>query len=275
MVNKQIHEMLVAIADEAYPNISHNKFFIVIENKILKSFHGDWSPPNNGKSSVIRVFNLYRGTNDIVKTSIHELAHNTEYSLYKKTGHSKRFYLIYKQLLETAIKLNIVTLSALDDIDSKHDLDMVIKHHGPLNASAEQSMAYKNNMCLIKVNKSFNIKDDLKNLGYSYNSLEKCWCIEIEKNALDEHMIALNKLTSDENIDVSGCSDLQIKAYGYLIVSGKTFDIKGELKDNGFLYNGFNHSNNVWVKKILIDQMDAEIRFLKEFQGIELSVKNI
>lgn len=272
MINKKVHDMLVEIAKQAFPEVKHIKFFLVIENREMKSIHGDWSYPKGGKISKIRIFNLSRGTNDIIKTSIHELAHNTEYSIHKKTGHSKEFYRIYKLLLETAIRINLITL---DDIKSIHDIDMLTKHHGKITAKAEEATSYKKDIAMVKIKNSYEIKDDLKTLGYSYNAIERCWAIEIDKNELNDHLCKINELTSADNIVVTDFSDLKIDTYGYLIVTGKSYGIKDDLKASGFIFNGFNIGSNAWVKKISMQKKDEEVMNLSKYKDISVFVKTM
>ena len=275
MVNKKIHEILTEIALKTYPDVKHVKFYLDIENKEMKSFHGDWSLPSNKGYATIRIFNLSRGTKDIIKTSIHELAHNTEFSIYKKTGHSKRFYEVYKKLLTTAIHMNLFSLNDMDDVDSKHDLDMLIKHHGPITLDESKVDAYKGDIAIVKIKKSFDIKDQLKELDYNYNALEKCWNIEIDKADLESHLVKIKALTPEANIIVTDYSDLKIDTYGYLIVTGSTFDIKDELKSSGFIFNGYNIGANAWVKKILMKDKQSEVNKLKKYSSIKISLKTI
>ncbi len=275
MLNKKIHEILTEIALKTYPDAKHVKFYLDIENKEMRSFHGDWTLPSNRGYATIRIFNLSRGTKDIIKTSIHELAHNTEYSIYKKTGHSKRFYEVYKNLLTTAIHMNLFSLNDMDDVDSKHDLDMLVKHHGPITLDESKVDAYKGDVAIVKIKNSFDIKDQLKELGYNYNSLEKCWNIEILKSELNSHLVKIKALTAESNIIVTDYSDLKIDTYGYLIVTGSTYDIKDNLKSSGFIFNGFNIGANAWVKKILMKDKESEINKLKKYSSIQIAIKTI
>lgn len=275
MLNKKIHEILTEIAFKAYPDVKHVKFYLDIENKEMRSFHGDWTLPSNRGYATIRIFNLSRGTKDIIKTSIHELAHNTEYSIYKKTGHSKRFYEVYKKLLTTAIHMNLFSLNDMEDVDSKHDLDMLIKHHGPITLDESKVDAYKGDIAIVKIKNSYDIKEQLKELGYNYNALEKCWSIEISKAELNSHLVKIKALTPESNIIVTDYSDLKIDTYGYLIVSGSTYDIKDDLKSTGFIFNGYNIGTNAWVKKILMKDKESEISKLKKYPSIQISLKTI
>lgn len=271
MLALQVRDILLDVAKKAYPEVEHQKFYLKIINEQRKSKHGDWTEPHDGKSAVIQVFNLTRGTHDIVKTSLHELGHNTEYSIYGSTGHSKRFYEIYKKLLETAIEMNVIKL---DEINSTRDIDLIRKHHGEIVVTKQQQ--YKGNVKIIKVKNAFLIKDQLKQMGFGFNSIEKTWDIEIKNEDAASLQESLKLLTADDNIVITDFSDLSVDLQSYIVVGGETKGIKDNLKENGYYF----HAENgicVWIKKVYNSQIEGEIEFLKQYENekIKWATKNI
>lgn len=144
--------------------------------------------------------NLERDTKTILKTSIHEIAHNMEYSLHGNTGHTKRFYLIYRNLLETAIRLGLFDY---DDIKTLYDIQKLTKTCGSIVAEYGSLSYLIDNKSIIKVNKSFAIKDILKQRGYAYNKLEQNWVKEMDTSLIDEEVKSLSSIIDGDNIEVT------------------------------------------------------------------------
>lgn len=264
MLAKRIHNALVEIANKAYPDVNHFRFWIVFQNRELKSKYGDWGLENPSRA-VIRIFRLSEDTKLILQVCIHELAHNTEYSLYKKTGHKKRFYEVYKKLLEASFEMGFLTY---DDVRNDTDTAKIIKHHGPLKFS-NTNQEHKNT--IIKVKNAYSIKEELRARGYGYNGIERTWDFEIKNEVLNDEIEFLKTITSHDNIILCKGFDKSIDAVGYISV-GKCFSYKDALKADGYKFNGYGIGNNVWVKKIVMNQKSIELKKLQNMEGIEVRV---
>lgn len=272
MINIQIRDMLIEIAKTAYPDVKHTRFYLKVENREMNSKNGKWVYPQEGKMAEIWIYNLSRGTRQILKTSVHELTHNTEYSIYKETGHSPRFYMVYKKLLEAAIDLGLLTAEDINDIADTRDIKQLIRHQGPINRVADSNKIYKEDQVIIKVKNSFSIKDKLKERNYRWNSTEQVWMLELSQEHMDEEKTFLLSITEESNLIISSYSELEIEAIGYIVVGGKTFDIKDKLKERGYVFRGYNQPGNVWVKRVPMTEVDDERFVFSYSDDITVSV---
>jgi len=269
---QKIKELLDLIIKTTYPDIKVFPYYLKIENKKLKTKNGHWQKKSGEPFATIAVFNLDRGTKEILKTNIHEIAHNVEYSIYGRTGPSKRFYLVYKNLLETAIKLGLLTF---DDIKDVYDIQQLIAAHGPITAKCGSLKNLIGGKSIIKVNKSYTIKDLLKERGYTYNSLEQNWVKEIGDDLVKQEVEYLSTLTDTTNIEVAAIQDVQIKAMAYIIVDN-CYNYKDMLKSYGYIYRGYGRTKgNQWVKKIYVEDKQQELNRLSDLKGITIDVKLI
>ncbi len=271
MISWKVHTVLNDIAKMTFPEVKIRKFYVKIEDRELKTKHGDYEWNRVEGTHTIRTFNLSRKSKVIVKTSVHELAHHVEVCMYEDTGHSKRFYEIYKRLLEVSVKMGILTY---EDIRSVRDIKILEKHCGAIEVQFDPSMEYKKDKINIKVFNSYSIKDILSSRGYKYSGMEQAWCKEIDKNTLDEEKEYLSTIIDSDNIKVYRGHELAIEARYYVIV-GNSYNYKEILKDNGYIYKGYNQKGNVWVKKIRANQLDKEKELLSTMQGIEVKVKGV
>ncbi len=268
MLAIEIHRMLMKIAETTYPDNEILKFFIEIIPSESKTRHGDYAPHQRK----IRIFNLSRKTSYIIKTTIHELAHHCEYSIYKTTGHNKRFYKVYKQLLETAIKMGLVTYEEVRTVNDSNDINVLEQHYGPITVQFDPSMAYKKDLYMIKVFNSYSIKEKLSNRGYSYNGIEQSWYKEIEEQDLEkEKNFVYSIMKNKNNVLITDARDITIDAVYYIAVDN-AFSHKDILKKRGYIFKGYNYKSNVWVKKIKAKELKEEEYFLK-YLGLKYKVK--
>ena len=114
----------------------------------------------------IRIFNLARPTQTIVKTAIHELAHHVDWCGRGKTGHDKEFYRIYKALLEAAHALGEIDLAAAGsgsteaDLEAERDVRRALSLHGPFRLPARAEAA----SWFVRVGDGFAAKESLNAL---------------------------------------------------------------------------------------------------------------
>ena len=271
-MTKKIKELLDLITKTTYPDVKIYPYYLKIENKKLKTKNGHWRKREGDAFATITVVNLERGTKEVLKTNIHEIAHNVEFSIYGETGHSKRFYLIYKRLLETAIKLGLLTFEEIKDL---YDIQQLIAAHGPITAKYGSLKNLISDKVIIKVNKSYSIKDILKSRGYTYNGLEQNWIKEISSGLVEQEVDYLSTIVDKKNIEVKQMQDVEIKAMAYIIVDN-CYAYKDILKENGYIYKGYGHNKGTkWVKKISIDDKQKELDLLQNMKDIQVSVKLI
>lgn len=228
----QIKNILCDLADYAYrdnPKLEQYKhFYIEVSNENRKSLHGYY----NEKTHHIRIFNAYRDDAAIIATTIHELAHHIDTCNRGRSDHSKEFYIVFEHLLKTALDMKLFNkeefLAATADASDSGKIRNMIKDYEPV------SVGYKENISIIRVHNCYDIKNELKERGYHYNSVEKAWETETDDAAAEERY--LKHLKADISYDVSN-NFMSFNRKSYICAGQGSYDIKDYLKDNGFFFD--------------------------------------
>ncbi|GAB6458761.1 hypothetical protein CON36_33015 [Bacillus cereus] len=264
----EVHKILKTIVEKTYPNEKILSFFVEVHAKEMRSRHGDY----NRRERKIRIFNLSQPTEYTVGTALHEVAHHVEYSLYGDTGHSKRFYQVFKELLETAVQMGVVDYQKLRTQQNASDIRALEKHFGPVTSTYNPEIDDKRNMYVIEVMNSYSIKDILKSRGYKFQAQKQCWSMEVEEQDIEQEKNLILQHLSPENLNIRKANDINIEAIYYVIVHN-SYSCKDQLKQNGYYFNGYNQKGNVWVKKIKSTELRQEEKFLKQFKDIKVTIK--
>ena len=178
--------LLNDLVEYAYPHSPKQKaykaFYVEYINKEFKSKHGDY----NTKNKHIRIFNLFRTEDQLVVTSIHELAHHINFvndTSHSFEPHGQEFYKVYKKLLFTALDMGLFNkwqfINATADAGDSRKVKRMLEEYRP------HPIDYKKDMKLIQVFRAYEIRKNLQKHGYKYNSVLKSWEKETEK-PLDE-----------------------------------------------------------------------------------------
>lgn len=267
----EIHmsKILRDIAQKTYKDKNIPPFRLILNVEERKTFHGDYAP----LTKTIRVFNMSRPSDFVISTTIHELAHHVDFCFNGSTGHNKRFYEILKRLMETAVKCGYFNYETARTKYDSRDIMQLEKYFGPVTAQYDESYDTFKDIRIIKVLKSFNIKNWLKEKGFHYNKVEKLWEKEVCKD--DAEAVKTAILEKDVNVEVNivKFNDIQIDAFYYVVVSKDTYQHKEELAKNGYRYKGYFVETNSWVKKIKTTDLTKEKRFLKDL-GLTCSIKS-
>ena len=178
--------LLNDLVEYAYPHSPKQKaykaFYVEYIDKEFKSKHGDY----NTKNKHIRIFNLSRTEDQLVVTSIHELAHHINFvndTSHSFEPHGQEFYKVYKKLLFTALDMGLFNkwqfINAIADAGDSRKVKRMLEEYRPY------PIDYKKDMKLIQVFRAYEIRKNLQKHGYKYNSVLKSWEKETEK-PLDE-----------------------------------------------------------------------------------------
>jgi predicted SprT family Zn-dependent metalloprotease len=252
-MEKLIKSILYEIAEKTYNKKPRNfDLKIVLEER--KSFHGQyWSDKKR-----IEIFNLSRPTEYVISTTIHELAHHIEYCEHGNLQHNKEFYKVFKELLETAIKIGYIDYDYIRNKTDSVDIKQMEKYFGKINVKYDPSMDSNKNYSLIKVFNSFNIKDSLFKLKYFYNYTEKIMQKKVHNDNIENEVKLLKEINKDIKYNIIPFNKFSINISYYIIITGDTYSHKEELKKLGYIFNGYNQKNNVWIKKINAKDLENE-----------------
>lgn len=182
MDQRQAKGALIDIVKHAYrgsPKLSeYCTFDYVLTDKQYKSKNGDYSCDEKK----IRVFaSKSADLQNLIKTSIHELAHHIDNCNRGTSDHSALFYEEYKRLLFAALDLRMfglkeiletklysadrtkVKLMVIEYMEQDHDKKEMIKRASK-----------------IAVYNAYDIKDSLKNMGFRWDAEDRAWCKELD-----------------------------------------------------------------------------------------------
>lgn len=180
----RVKRLLNDLVEYAYPDSpklkAYQAFYVEYINKELKSKHGDYNP----KDRRIRIYNLSRTEEQLVVTSIHELAHHIsliEHDSCKREPHGQEFYNVYRRLLFKALDMGLFNryqfINATADASDSRKVAKILERYKP------HPIEYKKEMELIQVFHAYKFRKELKERGYSYNPLIKAWELETENTA--------------------------------------------------------------------------------------------
>ena len=147
-------------------------------NDERKSFAGDY----NHNTHIIRVFtpNTNTKTNaNLICTTLHEVAHHIDWCNRHTSDHSDVFYEIFKQLLYSALDLNVLSVSEINEmprLTSDHNKILkIVKSYHPILKNVDD------NDLIINVFNCFAEKEKLKENNYHWNGTLKAWYKKINK----------------------------------------------------------------------------------------------
>lgn len=237
----QVKNILCDLVDYAYkgnPKIEeYKRFYVEVSDKNRNSFHGDY----NERTHHIRIFNTYRDDASIIVTTIHELTHHIDTCNRGTSDHSKEFYAIFEHLLKTGLNMGLFSkeqfFAATADASDSLKVKKMIEDYKPV------SVDYKKDVSVIRVKNCFDIKDNLKDRGYHYNSIEKSWELETMDISAEERY--LKEIKPDVEYDV-GTNFMSFQKKNYVCAGNGSFDIKDKLKTDGF---SFDKNKKIWKKE--------------------------
>lgn len=182
---KQAKGALIDIVKHAYKGSPKLKeycsFGYEIVPKELKTKHGDY----NCGTRNIRIFNeKSRTLTHLITTSIHELAHHIDNCNRGTSDHSGLFYEEYRKLLFAALDMRMFSIKEAleikrDAADGTKEKLMIIEYmeeHREKKEFIERASS-------ISVYNAFPIKEDLKAIGFRWNSVTKAWTKELTDDA--------------------------------------------------------------------------------------------
>lgn len=268
-LNIKIKKILEDIIDVAYAGepeenlINYKKFCINIVGKECKGVSGWYKPAKR----LIEVFNLSRGSNMIVKTCIHELAHHIDHCRNGSSGHQAPFYKEYKDLLYAGLNMRIFTSEDVTTDNWSNDRNKVAKIVEEWEPNyVEYDMA---SITTIYVSGGYEQKEVLKQNGYGWDGIQKKWCKDVETDEVEDEEAFLSNL----GLEFASSDGLSIEAVAYIVADGNTYEIKDKLKVEGFFFSK-NGKKAVWKKKVNASEAKEEIDRLEGISELsQLSYK--
>ncbi len=245
--NHEVWRNLRDIALAAYPTRARElrPFTVDVLAQESRTKHGDYMP----STGAIRIFNLSRATHEIIKTTVHELAHHVDVCFTGKTGHDLAFYGNYRHLLETAHDMRIVDLAKVGDDISVRDLDMMCKKVG---APDWQPHAIQPDSYLIKVDNAFAHKDALKAAGFRFSPTEKKWVREVTGGERAAAEAETRQVAPGAEVTVVNTADNTIDSVYFAVMGKDLWGMNDRLREAGFSF----HKTRGWFRRIAASDKD-------------------
>ena len=193
---KKILEDIVDTAYRGHPKLSrYKRFYVEVSDKSLKSKNGDY----NGATHRIRIFNPDRDPVNIVKTTIHELAHHIDTVNRGTSGHGQPFYDAYVRLLKAAIDMGIFSLD--DFLATARDSQDGNKIRAMIRGYQPKENTYKADMVRITVANGYEFRESLKGFRFGWNPSSKVWQKEVALQDVKSETARLNDLGVEYRIE--------------------------------------------------------------------------
>lgn len=152
-----------------------------------------------------------------------------------QTGHQRSFYMIYNQLMITAIEIGLFTYEMAEKVTDSASIRQLKRYCGPITIKANPDKKYKKGKCLIYVFDGYSQRKLLSDRGYHFNSRAKAWEKEILKEDEKDEVQYIESLS--ESLTVWITDDmLDLTIYAMITVTGKTYACKDILSSLNFVY---------------------------------------
>ena len=154
----------------------YTKFYIKLENKILKSYLGKYNP----KDRSIHLYNIKTESNvSCIVTLIHELSHHIDCMNRHTSAHDEKFYKIHLELLRSAFDMNIIDYKEfMCHSSSAGNIRKLKRLVEKMNyPSTARPVSYKEDyIWIIITSHDRNENADLKKAGFTFNPYIRKWC---------------------------------------------------------------------------------------------------
>lgn len=253
----QLKQMLNDLVEYTFrddPKLAAYKaFYIEVLDQNYRGKHGDYRPSTRH----IRIMNTYRDENQLIITSVHELAHHINHMQGNTDAHGKGFYANYEKLLHGTLDMGLVKKEEWLTVHEEcHDSQGENKVQRMIEAYTPKNAGYKADKTKITVYGGYDARDKLKSEGFQYNKIAKGWEIELKKTDLDAKTALLASLNlkytvseaskyivKDQDVVKKMKEERERRKRTFYMVVVNGYDIRNQLKENGYV---FNPSDNTW-----------------------------
>jgi len=270
VLESRIHRALLEIVKETFKEEKIPEFRVIIDEMEARSMDGSWRAPRklNGKivPGEIHIKNMARPTKYILATSIKQTAHLCDYAVncHRKgsNGHGELFYEIYERLWASACRLGILDKSmaygALIGNESRASGKMLNRlNRSGMCLEPVPEQEFGKDVRIIHAYDSFDCRDRLKELGFSYNRYSRAWEKEIPESESDKMINTVSELGATPRITKL----LDIMVNQTISVIGDTYRAKEILKERGFRFR-----DGSWEKTFSPTELRNEKEFLDDLK---------
>lgn len=241
----------------------YKRFTIFCTTNEMLSKHGDCRFNREEGSSSIRVLNLAgRNPNDILITTIHEVAHHIDFCIRGTSNHDKNFYAVIKKLLCAALDMGILSKDDLVNIDriTESHSSGALKIGKMMAGYVPRPVEYKQGLTTIAVYNSYPYREQLKQRGYHWNSLDQSWYKEIQAAEIDSEKEYLSSLgISADDMAEKSLKGVAIRQRKIAHLYNVPFEHNAIVKELGFRWSSAGKEKH-WAKTIPGNDLTPEER---------------
>ena len=238
---KRLQRFMKDILTIEYNNKKYKKFSIIlkpIEQKtVLEKY--------NYETNKIEIYTLSRNSKQLILSALHGLAHHINYIDNNNINHNKKFYEIYADLVNICLIHNTLSKNDLKNNFRKDEYLLNIA----LKRKKRETKIINNiiNNRYIFLENVYKKHEILKRNGFYWETIEKKWFKEFDKNDIDKIRMFLKKEKLLNKAIIEPKSKLTIlPQYSIYLIGG--FNFKKELKEKGYRWN---KNEKKWEKNIL------------------------
>ena len=256
-MSKRLYSMLCDIIDHTYAASSseqmlkkYKSFYLEYANKIASS-----DSSYSWKTKKIIVRNLFQDDSYLLFTTIRSLAHHVDFVNRGNTNNDWQYQAEFERLLRSTIEMGLISFLQIKDIDLSEKEEKIIFK---LEQEGIKASPYKNNVVVIRVHNSYNVRDRLRKRGYHWLTNEKVWEKEIDntnEQGISDELSFLEQIIDLRNVTTHSAADLLLTAYMYILVY-ESYDRKDELKAAGY---SFDSKERAWKKKFPVEEVKYEM----------------
>lgn len=272
--SERIKEIMIDVIDEAYKSEVRSDvlkkmkhFWFYFQGKELKA-NSDYQ----SDTRVIRIQNFSRPSNEIIISCLHETSHHLDFTLRNETSHDDEFCRIFVKMVQTAIKMKLISESDLLRLDEDHIYRKRIEKGGPpIFYWNIDPIPYKENIRWIKCRCTPDKRGYVQKAKFRYSSFEKVWIKEVRVEHLQIELDYLKRFFKEEQISIEEVGKIDFSVRYYIsLKNGKIH--KEALKKLGYQYEAFGLGRFTWNKMILAKEWKAEKEKIEDFKGIKSKI---
>ena len=261
-MSKRLYSMLCDVIDHTYAAGTsdallkkYKGFYLEYANKIASS-----DSSYSWKTKKIIVRNLFQDDSLLLFSSIRSLAHHIDFVNRGNTNNDWQYQAEFEQLLRSTIEMGLISFLQIKDIDLSEKVEKIIFK---LEQEGIKASPYKNNVVVIRVHNSYNVRDRLRKRGYHWLTNEKVWEKEIDntnEQGISDELSFLEQIIDLRNVTTHSADELLLTAYMYILVY-ECYDRKDELKAAGY---SFDSKERAWKKKFPVEDVKYEMGKLSQ-----------
>lgn len=263
MTSYKLKKVLEHIARYTYPEEKIARFYVEYVAKEYSTVNANY----HIEKKRIRIYNFSRPTINILCSAIHELTHHICYGRDGNKNHDTQFYIVFKELLSSAVELGYMDYEECRGIDDSNTIRSMEMKLGKVQSKYNEKEDPNKQYCTMQIVGGYEFRDYLLENKFHYSPFERIWEKDIKRSNKDRYIREILEYDKNANITVSDINDLKMNVYYSVQVTGNTYPYRTKFTERNYRYK-----KGIWYKRMEASQFFDEYLFLKELEGIEFKI---